>query len=116
MSRHDDLMRIRHMHDHAREALSLIHGITRDDLKSNRLLQLGLTRLVEILGEAAARVSKEGRAAYPTIPWQVVVGMRNRLIHGYDSIDLDVLWDTVADDLPGLSWELERVLEPKSQE
>ncbi len=59
--------------------------------------------LVEIIGEAAARVGTESREKYPSIPWLQVVGIRNRLVHGYDAVDLDVLWDTIIDDLPRLS-------------
>jgi len=70
-------------------------------------------RLVEIVGEAGARVSKEERAKHPQIPWDDVVGMRNRLIHGYDMVDLDILWDTVKDDLPRLIEALERVVPPE---
>jgi uncharacterized protein with HEPN domain len=59
MSRHSDLIRLRHMPDHACEAVALVQGKTRGDLANTRLLQLGLVRLVEIIGEAAARVSKD---------------------------------------------------------
>lgn len=110
MSRHSDLVRLRHMLDHAREAVALIAGKTRAGLTTDRLLQLGLVRLVEIIGEAAARVSKDGRARCPTIPWDDVIGMRNKLIHGYDMVDLNILWDTVTDDLPRLIQELEAAL------
>jgi uncharacterized protein with HEPN domain len=102
MTRHDDTVRLRHMLDHAREAVEAIRGRQRDDLKRDRILQLALVRLVEIVGEAAARVSREGQQRYPAIPWQQAIGMRNRLVHGYDMIDLDVLWDTIQDDLPAL--------------
>jgi uncharacterized protein with HEPN domain len=73
-------------------------------------LQLGLTRLVEIIGEAGARVSNAGRARYADIPWRVIIGMRNRLIHGYDVVDLNMLRDTVTDDLPPLIAQLEAAL------
>ena len=66
----------------------------------NRVLQLALTRLMEIVGEAANRVSQSTRQANPKIPWPRIIGMRNRLIHGYDVIDFDLLWDTVTNDLP----------------
>ena len=116
MSRHSDLVRLRHMLDHAREAASLVAGKSRTDLANTRLLQLGLVRLVEIVGEAAARVSTDGRERSPAIPWEDIIGMRNKLIHGYDQVDLSILWDTVTDDLPRLIQELETVLrdEPRS--
>jgi uncharacterized protein with HEPN domain len=66
-----------------------------------------LTRLVEIIGEAASRVDAEERGRYKGIPWSQIVGMRNRLIHGYDSVDLDILWEVVSRDLPLLVENLE---------
>lgn len=114
MSRHSDALSLRHMLDHAREAVVLVQGKTQADLRTTRLLQLGLVRLVEIIGEAATRVSKEGRAKYLGIPWEDVIGMRNKLIHGYDTVDLDILWDTVTDDLPQLIEELEKIIPPET--
>ncbi len=78
----------------------MIAGKERDSLARERLLELALARLVEVIGEAASKVSPEGKQNYPLIPWWEVVNMRNRLIHGYDSIDLNVLWDTIDVDLP----------------
>jgi uncharacterized protein with HEPN domain len=98
------------MLDHAREAVELASGKTRADLANTRLLQLALVRLVEIVGEAAASISRHERAKYPVIPWQDVVGMRNKLIHEYDRIDLDILWDTVTVELPDLIETLQTIL------
>lgn len=110
MSQHEDKIRLQHMLDHAREAVALVKDKSRASLDHERLLQLGLVRLIEIVGEAAARVSAQGREKYPSIPWREAAGIRNRLIHGYDTVDLDVLWDTVALDLPPLILELERIV------
>lgn len=110
MTQHDDVIRLRHMLDHAREAIALTQGRRREDLQADRVLQLALVRLVEIVGEAAGRVSEQGRQRYSSLPWPQVRGMRNRLIHGYDRVDLDVLWDTITDDLPVLVAELDRIL------
>lgn len=110
MTRHDDMTRFRHMLDHAREAVAMLQGMSRSDLDHNRMLELALVRLIEVVGEAAVRVSDSGKAQYPSIPWRSVTGMRNRLIHGYDEVDLDVLWDTIALDLPPLIAELERIV------
>ena len=110
MTQHDDGIRLRHMLDHALEAVELTRGRQRDDLKRDRVLQLALVRLVEIIGEAATRVSQEGQQRWPSIPWQQARGMRNRLIHGYDVVDLDVLWDTIQDDLPALIIQLREAL------
>ena len=111
MTQHDDIVRLQHMLEHAREAVAMIEGKGRADLRRERMLELALVRLIEVVGEAAARVSPEGQAKYTSIPWPQVVGMRNRLIHGYDQVDLDVLWDTIEDDLPPLITELKKILE-----
>ena len=64
------------------------------------MLTLSIVKPVELIGEAASRVSKGSRNEYPEIPWKDIVAMRNRLIHVYFDIDLDRIWDTVTDDLP----------------
>lgn len=107
----DDVIYLKDMLDHAREALDMIRGKEIEDLGRERMLELALTRLVEIIGEAAGRVSQEERDKHPEIPWHEVIGMRNRLAHGYDSVDLNVLWDTVELDLPPLIAQLEKILE-----
>ena len=103
------------MRDHAREVIDLMRGRTRDDLDTDRLLSLGVVRLLEIVGEAAARVPDEERARWPAVPWVSIVGLRNRLIHGYDDVDYDIVWEIVTTDLPKLVTELARTL-PDSQE
>ncbi len=90
------------MLEHAREAMQLVAGRNRSDLDTDRVLSLALVRLLEIVGEAAARVSSEARARHPAIPWLEIVSLRNRLIHGYDAVDMDVLWSIVNTDLPAL--------------
>lgn len=64
-------------------------------------------RLLEIVGEAASRVPADERTKCPSIPWTQIVGLRNRLIHGYDSVDFDILWESLTQDLPPLIAELE---------
>lgn len=110
MSRHDDLVRLRHMRDHAREALEMSRGRVQEDVVSDRMLQLALTRLLEIVGEAAARVSDTCRQKAPEVPWAKITGMRNRLIHGYDNVDLKVLWDTVTENLGPLLVSLDEAI------
>jgi uncharacterized protein with HEPN domain len=111
MTRHDDTTRLHHMLDYAREAVEMTAGRQRTNLDQDRMFQLALVRLVEVVGEAATRVSAEGQRRYDTIPWAEVRGLRNRLVHGYDIVDLNILWDIVQDDLPPLIAELERILE-----
>jgi uncharacterized protein with HEPN domain len=99
------------MLDHAREASALAASRSREALDSDRLLQLALTRLVEIVGEAAGRVPAATRARAPDVPWVLIVGARNRLVHGYDFVDMDILWEIVSRDLPALVPRLERLLD-----
>jgi len=111
MSRRSDRHRLQHMLDHAREAADLVRGRTRSDLDRERVLSLALVRLLEIVGEAAARVSPDLQRQHGHVPWSEIVGLRNRLIHGYDAVDLDVLWQIVADDLPPLIAQLQAILD-----
>lgn len=110
MSRGDDAIRLRHMLDHAREAVAMSSGQTRADLDADRQFNLAMTRLMEIVGEAAARVSDETCQQHPQVPWPQVVAFRNRLIHGYDRVDFDILWQIVQSDLPPLIRSLEQIL------
>ena len=105
-----DRIRLQHMLDAAREAMSSLEGRTRADLERNRIWALGLIKCVEIIGEAAARVSPETRKEYPHIPWAQIVAMRNRLVHVYFDLDLDQIWSAVTEDLPQLATELEKTL------
>jgi uncharacterized protein with HEPN domain len=91
----DDRWRIQHMIDAAEQALGFVRERQRADLEADPMLCLALTRAVEIVGEAAAQVSEAGRGEMPAVPWPQIVGMRNRLVHAYFDINLDILWDTV---------------------
>jgi len=110
MTRHDDPTRLRHMLDHAIEAVRAARDRRREDLDNDRMLNLALVRLLEIVGEAAAHVSQSAKDRWPGIPWPSIVGLRNRLIHGYDEVDFDVLWRIIRDDLPPLIAQLQRAL------
>lgn len=113
MSKHDDRISMLHMRDYAQKALAMAKGRQRLELDSDEMLQLALTRAVEVVGEAAARVSEIARSRHADIPWRDIMGMRNRLIHGYDAVDLNLLWDTVTTDLPPLIEALERILQER---
>lgn len=108
----DDVVRLRHMLDAAAEAIEFAEGRTRDDLDTDRMFSRAVVRDIEIVGEAAGQVSVASRQKLPELPWFSIVGMRNRLIHGYFDIDLDRVWDTVTEDLPPLIETLTRILNP----
>jgi uncharacterized protein with HEPN domain len=109
MPQRDDQVSLRQMLSHAREALALAKGKSRQDLDRERVLVLALLQLLQIIGEAASRISPAYCTAHPEIPWPQIVALRNRLIHGYDVIDLDIVWSILTTDLPRLVVELERL-------
>ena len=110
MSRHDRV-RVRHMIEAIEAAERFARGRSRGDLDTDEMLLFALTRAVEIVGEAATRVSAEGQASAPQIPWRSVTGMRNRLVHAYHDVDRDILWTTVTQALPTLLAQL-KTIEP----
>jgi uncharacterized protein with HEPN domain len=91
MARRDPMVSVRQMLDHAMESVEMARGRTCADLDTDRMLNLSLVRLVEVVGEAASRVPEEFRAQHPGVPWRETVEMRNRLIHGYDTVNFDIL-------------------------
>ena len=97
----------------ARDALSFTEGMSFDDFVLDRRTQLSALKSVEIVGEAAAQVSEDVTRANPDIPWREIVGMRNRLVHGYFDIDLPLVWDTVRQDIPDLIDRLEPLVPPE---
>ena len=110
MSRHDDTITLRQMLDHIEEAVALAKGRTRTELESARVLFLALLKLVEIVGEAATRISDPMQAAHPEIPWREIIGTRHRLIHGYDAVDYDILWEIATADFPPLARQIRALL------
>lgn len=106
-----DRVRLRHMLDAATEALAFVTNREKGDLLADRRLTLALMKEIEIVGEAASRISTSMKERHPDIPWSAIVGMRNRLIHAYADIDLEVVWSTVTSDLPRLVKMVKALLE-----
>jgi uncharacterized protein with HEPN domain len=113
--RKDDLIRMQHMLEAAKEALSFTHGKQRKDLDSNRMLTLSIIKAIEMIGEAASKVTEESRNLHPEVPWSSIIAMRNRLIHVYFDVNLDRVWDTITDDLPPLIAILETVMSKEKE-
>ncbi len=97
----------------ARDAVSFAEGMSYADFARDRRTQLSILKSVEIVGEAASRLSEDTRRAHPSIPWPEVIGMRNRLVRVYFNIDLPLVWDTVCNDLPFLIAQLETLVPPE---
>jgi len=108
----DNLVHLHHMLDAAKEALLFAQNKTRKSLNTDRKLVLALVKSIEIIGEATVNITKEYRENTPQIPWLNIIGMRNRLIHAYFDINLDILWKTVTEDIPPLISELEKIVPP----
>ena len=106
-----DVVALRHMLDAARKAIRFTRDRSRPDLDNDELPALGVVRLLEILGEAARRVSAEARGREAAVPWRQITGTRDRLIHGYEEVDLDIVWTIVTRELPPLVGVLERMLQ-----
>ena len=102
----EDLVRLRHMVEAAQSAINFMSGRDRADLSQDRMLLFAVTRAIEIVGEAASKMSDETRSAHDGIPWKAIVGMRNRLVHAYFDVNVDVVWQTVTVEIPHLLPEL----------
>ena len=105
----DDHVKIKHMFDAAKECLSFVKGKSRNEFNTNKVLVYALVKVIEIIGEAASKISKDFKNKHTEIPWQDIVSMRNHLIHVYFDIDLDILWDTVSKDIPKLIKMLQKL-------
>jgi len=106
----DDRVCLQHMLDAAHRAMQLAEGRSVGDLEANDTLSLALQRLIEIIGEAAKGVSKKTRSLGPSIAWSQAAGMRDRIIHRYYDVNLQLVWDTIVDDLPTLVAELQELI------
>jgi uncharacterized protein with HEPN domain len=97
----------------AKKAIAFTDGLTYQDFLNSELHQNAVIRPLEIIGEAAGKVSVETRSLYPDIPWGQMIGMRNRLIHDYLDVDLLTVWDTIQEDLPSLISSIEPLVPPE---
>ena len=106
----EDRIRLRHMLDAAFEIQQYVQSATREDLDRDPKLVHSLVHLFEIIGEAANQVSDELREETSDVPWFIIIGMRNRLIHAYYSIDLNIVWSTSKTDIPMLITEVKKLI------
>lgn len=108
--RQGDSLYLRHILDAISRIEEYTRGMTCEDFLASNLHQDGVIRQIEVIGEAAKKVSSKLRAAHPEIPWKDIAGMRDKLIHDYFGVDLDAVWDTVKKDVPGLRTALQSLV------
>lgn len=108
--RRDDAAYLLDMLIHARDARGFVAGLTYQDFERSLLHQRAVMKSVETIGEAASRIGGDTRLVHSEIPWSEIVGMRNRIVHAYFDVRLDVLWRVVHDELPVLIEQLESVV------
>ncbi len=99
----------------ARSAVGFVEGMTWDAFLQSELHQSAVMRPLEVIGEAARRVTQDTQDAHPEIPWNQMIGMRNRLVHEYVRVNLRTVWETVQDDLPSLIARIEPLVPPESE-
>jgi len=108
----DDAVYVGHMLDTVRKIVAFTLGKTRADFDVDEVLRLALAHLIQIVGEAASRVSEPFRSGHPQIPWRAIVGMRHKVVHDYMALDDEVVWETVTHEIPALLSQLERLAVP----
>ncbi len=107
----DDAVFLRHILDSINQIEEYVSRLGYNDFIGSKLIQDGVIRQLEIIGEATKQLSPELRKKYSLIPWEDVAGMRDKLIHHYFGVDLEAVWDTVEKDLPTLKEEVEKILQ-----
>lgn len=105
----DDLAFIEHILLCIKKIQDYTGNLTEKDFNNNELIQDAVIRNLEIIGEATKKISKELKSQYPDIPWKEMSGMRDKLIHDYFGVDVDVVWKTVNDDIPFLKSLIETI-------
>jgi len=107
----DDRARLHHIVDALNSTIRFTVGRRRGDLDKDEMLAFALVHALQIVGEATSKISIETREKYPKIPWATIIGMRNRLVHAYFDIDLDLVWSTATEAAPVLLAQVEPLLD-----
>lgn len=115
MNKKDESVYLKHILDSIEKIEEYTKEVEEDKFARNTLIQDGVIRQLEIIGEAGRRISQDFRKRYKDIPWEDITGMRDKLIHGYFGVDLQTVWDTVKKDIPVLEREIKKILKEISQ-
>ena len=97
----------------ARRVSTYMEGVSEEEFRKDQMLQDAVVKRLEIIGEAAGQLSPECKGKHPGLPWPLIVGMRNRLIHEYFNVDLAVVWETARNDIPKLIDQIEPLVPPE---
>ena len=111
--KHDDQVYVVHMLETARKAAGKVSDLRLEQFLEDENLHLACVHLVQVIGEAASRVSAETRETHPTVPWRQVIGMRHRVVHDYLAVDLEIVWKVVTSDIESLIVALEQIVPPE---
>lgn len=106
----DNSVYLHHIHDAITRIEEYTNGVDRFTFLNESLIQDGVIRQIEIIGEAVKHLSKPFKESYPNIPWQDIAGMRDQLIHEYFGIEMEIVWNTITDDIPSFKKTIQEIL------
>ena len=107
----DNTVYLRHILDAIAQIEDYLRSVSKERFMETRILQDGVVRRLEIIGEASRNVSEEFQQAHPEVPWGQIIGLRNRIIHAYFNVNLQIVWEIAQNDLPLLKQEADRILD-----